>query len=512
MANAPGQDAEPGLIARLRETVEEHGLFAPGQTVVVGASGGPDSTALLHALAALRAEWGLTLVAAHLNHGFRGAEADEDAAYVVALCARLNVECVCERIDVPDLRRTERLSAQEAARVARHAFLRRVAAEVGAERIALGHTRDDRIETVLLNLLRGTGLEGLSAMPPMRLPIVRPLFEVSRAEVEAYCAAQKLYPRLDSSNLKTDYTRNRLRTELLPHLSAYYNARVGDAILRMSDLVSADNLYLEALAADALRQTTQMHTPERIVLNTEALMALPLAMRRRVLRQAVAAVRGHLHGLGFEMFESALQAITEGRTQEVTLPSRSAGRVHLRSDRAELSVFLEASPPVPTPWQVVLSVPGTTELPEAGFSVQATLCANAAELRALLAQSGIRSGEVPEANSALVPEPLIFRSAEITLPVLARSWQPGDRIRPRNLGGRKKLQDLFTDSRVSANARDHFPVLVDAGGSGRILAVVGLRADETALAPLSAEAGETGMGEGGFLVLRFTATVAAGGD
>src|SRR5579871_2374622 len=167
MANAPGQDAEPGLIARLRETVEEHGLFAPGQTVVVGASGGPDSTALLHALAALRAEWGLTLVAAHLNHGFRGAEADEDAAYVVALCARLNVECVCERIDVPALRRTERLSAQEAARVARHAFLRRVAAEVGAERIALGHTRDDRIETVLLNLLRGTGLEGLSAMPPM---------------------------------------------------------------------------------------------------------------------------------------------------------------------------------------------------------------------------------------------------------------------------------------------------------------------------------------------------------
>src|SRR5579884_25841 len=178
----------------LRDSVKSTGtryaMFAPGQTVVVGVSGGPDSTALLHVLASLRAEWGLRLVAAHLNHGFRGAEADEDTRYVEELAERLEIPCRVARADVPAARRRLHLSAQEAARRVRHDFLRRVAEKEKAERIALGHTRDDRIETILLNLFRGTGLEGLAGFPPVALPIVRPLYAASRAEIEAYCQAQ----------------------------------------------------------------------------------------------------------------------------------------------------------------------------------------------------------------------------------------------------------------------------------------------------------------------------------
>jgi len=158
----------------------------------------------------LRNEWGLTLVAAHLNHGFRGAEADADADYVTDLCRALDVPCISERIDVPALQRRRRLSAQAAAREARHAFLRRAAAEHSADRIALGHNRDDRIETILLNLLRGTGLEGLAGFPPIdstaadspvvpatpvvtriaRPLLVRPLYDAGRAQIEAYCRSR----------------------------------------------------------------------------------------------------------------------------------------------------------------------------------------------------------------------------------------------------------------------------------------------------------------------------------
>ena len=190
-------NVEADLLAVMGGTVVRYGMFASGQTVVVGVSGGPDSTALLHALALLREEWGLSLVACHVNHGIRGAESDADAEYVRELCARLKVECRVEHADVPALQKRRHVSMQQAARDIRHARLRRTADEVRAERIALAHTRDDRTETVLLNILRGGGLEGLSGFAPVALPLVRPLYDVTRVQVERYCAEHGLQPRQD---------------------------------------------------------------------------------------------------------------------------------------------------------------------------------------------------------------------------------------------------------------------------------------------------------------------------
>src|SRR5579862_4548759 len=165
------------LTASLRATAARWALFTPGQTVVVAVSGGPDSTALLHALAALREEWGLTLIVAHLNHGLRGAESDADAEYVVALAAALGIAVCIGGADVQAIRMRRGGSKQAVAREVRHAWLRRIAAESSAARIALGHTRDDRVETILLNLLRGTGPKCLAGFPAVELPIVRPLYE-----------------------------------------------------------------------------------------------------------------------------------------------------------------------------------------------------------------------------------------------------------------------------------------------------------------------------------------------
>lgn len=469
------------MLDKLRAAIVRYDLLSPGQTIVVGVSGGPDSTALLHALSRLREEENWTLIAAHFHHGFRGVEADADAEYVRALAESLRVTFLMEKADVPAMRRRRHLSAQVAAREARHAFLRRVAADVGAERIALAHTRDDRIETVLLNLLRGTGLEGLQGFPPANLPLVRPLYDVCREDIEAYCAANHLHPRQDSSNTSLDYRRNRIRAELLPYLRTYFNAGVDDAITRMSDLIAADNELLEDLTLDALARCRAEPSDQESfpaassnifavqTLKVPEVNALPLSLRRRVLRQAIASVRGHLQDIGFEAIERILTALSEGQAFCFDLPANTEVRIYADGNQSRLIVAREAAPSKPLPWQATLNVPGFTELPVGGWGVEARVCESG--LEAFRAAS-----ELPAGNWRI-----LFPYQELTLPLLARSWQPGDRMRWRGLQGSKKLQDLFTDAKIPAAQRHRLPVLVEGGGSGRVLAVAGLRADSIAL-------------------------------
>jgi tRNA(Ile)-lysidine synthase len=200
----------------MRETIMRYRLLEPGQSVLVGVSGGADSVALLHLLTRLAEEWRLRIEVAHLHHGFRGAESDSEAEYVRALCEAWRVPCHVLRCDAPALMRQRHLSAQEAARELRHAFLRETAQRISADRIALAHTQTDRIETVLLQILRGTGTQGLIGFPPMNLPLIRPLYAIRREETQDYCRQLQLEPREDSSNSKLDYRRNRVRLELLP--------------------------------------------------------------------------------------------------------------------------------------------------------------------------------------------------------------------------------------------------------------------------------------------------------
>jgi tRNA(Ile)-lysidine synthase len=452
------------LIGAVRRTVTQSGIFTPGETIVVAVSGGPDSTALLHALATLSVEWNVCLVGAHLNHGFRGAEAEGDAEYVRALCDRLGIPCYCEFVDVPALRQRRHLSAQAAAREVRHAFLRRVAAEVGATRIALGHNRDDRIETVLLNILRGSGLDGLVGLVASEPPLIRPLLDVSRAEIEAYCALHSLHPRHDSSNSKTDYRRNRVRAELLPHLASYYNQCVGDSLLRLSEIAAADTDFLNELAHEALQNVALAQSDAEWVLDATALARLPPALRRRVVRAAIAAVRGDLRDVGMETTERILNALTAERPETVTLPSGETERVEVMVETPTVRIRRLAAPAQALPWRYTLEIPGERDLPRAALVLETRICASLVE-----------ASEVePSGRNTLV-----YAVQEIALPLTVRSWQPGDRMRPQGLGGTKKLQDLFTDRKIRGEERLRFPVLADA--AGRILAVIGLQADERAL-------------------------------
>ena len=275
------------MLERVKAYMQKHNMTQRGDRVIVSVSGGPDSVALLHLLWRLAPDLDLTLHVFHMDHALRGEESAADAAFVESLAARLGLPCTVVRLAPGELKHAGG-SLQARAREARHRELAALAGRIGASRVALGHNRDDQSETVLLRLLRGTGTRGLAGIRPVKvlgkLTLIRPLLETPRREIAAYCAKHELFPRLDASNLRGDYTRNRVRLELLPQLAAQYNPAIASALADLAEIAAAENDLLDELARAAL---ARCRAPgEGVALVGSLLLAEPLAIARRVVRLA----------------------------------------------------------------------------------------------------------------------------------------------------------------------------------------------------------------------------------
>ena len=248
------------LMQTVRSTFQRYHLIDPGQALVVGVSGGPDSLCLLHVLRELAPDLALRLHVAHLHHGLRGVDADADAAFVQETAVAWGLPVTIEHADVAALAQQTGMSLEEAARHARYSFLARVAERNGARAIAVGHTADDQVETVLMHFLRGSGLAGLRGMQPVSdfgfwmrgaepaaaiggAVLLRPMLSVSRAEILDYCADHGLTPRFDRSNEDTTFFRNRLRHELLPLLETY-NPQIRRILLNSATVLADDYEHL----------------------------------------------------------------------------------------------------------------------------------------------------------------------------------------------------------------------------------------------------------------------------
>lgn len=305
------------LIDFLRQTLLDRlrALLNPGDLLLVAVSGGPDSLSLLHALHSLSPEIGLRgLHAAHFDHGLRGAESVADAEFVSDFCLNSGIAAHIGRGDVAARAHNAKTSKQIAARLARYEFLDEIASQIGADKIATAHTKDDQIETILLNILRGTGLQGLRGIPTQRGRYVRPMLTVSRADVLTYCDDNGLSPREDVSNKSTAYTRNRLRLGLLPQLAREYNPAVGEALLRLGQIAERDADYLRREAERILPALTMADEPSRLVLDAAKLRALHPSMLRHVLRAAMLQRRGTLDGIAHDHIEPLCAAVLGQRT------------------------------------------------------------------------------------------------------------------------------------------------------------------------------------------------------
>jgi tRNA(Ile)-lysidine synthase len=429
------------LIEHLLQTIHKHNMFSPGDRVVVAVSGGADSVALLHALHSLRDELGISLHVAHLNHGIRGKEADEDAAFVAELAARLSIPCSVEKADVPAVKKSLRLSTEEAARNVRYEFLDRVADGVGAARIATAHTADDQAETVLMNLIRGAGSDGLAGIPPVRDRYVRPMLEVTRLEVESYCTANDLIYRIDASNLRPDYRRNRIRLELIPLLEAHYNEGVKTALVSTSEILREESALLTELAGAVYQCAEVVGDPKQVVLEVTRLSAAHISLRRRCIRMAIESVKGDLRDVSFQQVERVVKLLDSGVDFTLTLPS---GRVYARMEGDALRFYRAEPYHSHKSVELGLTVPGVTVSPHLGIEVTAEILSAPADFRR------------PPGSLDVVLD-----MGKVTGPLILRNWRKGDRIRPLGMTGAKKLQDIFTDAKVPRRKRGLVPIVAD---------------------------------------------------
>lgn len=402
------------------ETLRTRGLAGPGEAILVAASGGPDSTALLAALALLRGagEAG-PITALHVDHGLRpGVEAE--AAVARRACERLGIPFRSVRVEVAPG------NVQAAARSARYAALRGEAARTGAERIATGHTRTDQAETVLLRLARGAGARGLSAIPPRRGAIIRPLIDRPRSDGLAFLARQGLAWCDDPTNATPRYARNRLRQGLWPALLAL-NPSAEAALARAADLLRDDE---RALSARAGRLLAAAGGPGA-ALETARLLGAPLAVQRRVVRRLARAAGGTATP-GAEHVARVLRLVAGGRPGRTGLPGGLEARVAARRLTIGPPEAPEAAPPVAP---VLVARPGRYVVAGLGLEVEVTAPPGALADRALA----------------------------------LRTRRAGDTFRPTGRRGGKTLKAWLIDRKVARARRDRLLLLVDE--AGRVLAI-----------------------------------------
>jgi len=286
------------LLNKTKQTIAKYNMLIAEERVVVAFSGGPDSVALFHLLRSLKKELKLEIYLAHLNHMLRGRESDADAAFVRRIAGRYKVPVFIQAKDIRALAKKEKRSVEDAARKARYGFLLNVARQTGAKKIALGHQRDDQAETLLMRFIRGSGPRGLAGIPPVRRVgnrlIIRPLIEVSRKEITSYLNQCRIKYRTDSSNLKTDYLRNRIRIKLLPLLEKEYNPNVRQTLFNLVEILRSNYEYIQMLARKGYRDCLKVKGKNAISLSLSKLKCYPPALQSEIIRLLIEQLKGKI--------------------------------------------------------------------------------------------------------------------------------------------------------------------------------------------------------------------------
>ncbi|MBA7593821.1 tRNA(Ile)-lysidine synthase [subsurface metagenome] len=455
---------EQDLKQRVLAFIGKQDLIQGPETLLVGVSGGPDSVCLLHVLHQLKGTLGLDLHVVHLNHMLRGAASDADARYVSLLAQRLGLGAAVEGRDVLAYKKEHRLSLEEAARQVRYDFFAQVAESLGARRIALGHTADDQVETILMHLVRGSGVAGLRGMQPItwwRVPasggslmVIRPLLEVAREETEAYCKAHALEPQSDFSNFSLDYTRNRFRYQLVPLLQSF-NPNFKAALLRTARAAADEISFLEEQLSSVWDKVVT-EQPHGLVIDTGAAAALHPALQQHLLRRAVEELLGDLSDIGATHIEKMVHALSKPAGKRLFLPRGLVFYTGYNTCVVTKGAF-DTCPFPPVEGEHRLDLPGETILP--GWRVH----------------SAITSSVPQEADSSGFKAYLDLNG--VGEEIFVRRRRAGDRFQPLGMEQPKKLQDFMVDAKIPREWRDCVPLVCSPK---QILWVVGWRIDDRA--------------------------------
>jgi tRNA(Ile)-lysidine synthase len=430
-------DPVKDIVRKVKETIFRYQMVDPGDLCILGVSGGPDSVCLLHILHELRGELEIRLVVAHYDHGLREKEDETETRFVRRLASSMALPFESEKASL--LKEGIASSLEERARNARYAFFERLKDRLCAQKIAVGHNLNDQAETVLMRLLRGSGPSGLTGIPPSREhTIIRPLIEIRREEIESYLKARGLTYVIDSSNLRTDYLRNKIRLELLPRLLEY-QPRLIDHLGQLASIIGGDNKYLETQAEDWVAREAEQKPEGDILIPVPSFIDLPQPIRNRVTRHLLRKMGKNLRRIDYGHIES-VYILAKSRNPQGLLNLPNGLTVKRVYDRL---AFMAGDADKPVEFHYRLEGVGTYYLEEIGRSI--TLV----EIE--------RDVVLSWPNQAWTA---YLDAEKLQYPLILRTFKPGDRFVPLGMNGQKKIKDFFIDLKIPSETRASTPILV----------------------------------------------------
>jgi tRNA(Ile)-lysidine synthase len=440
------------MIHEVNDFIKKHQLLTSHSIVVVGVSGGPDSLALLHFFHSIREEWNLSLIAAHVDHMFRGEESLEDLHFVQNVSHQLNIKFVSERVNVPDYQHEHKVSPQVAARECRYAFFRKAMEKEKADFLALGHHGDDQIETMLMRQVRGSFGIGLAGIRPIREfangKIIRPFLTVTKDQIERYCHQYELNPRRDPTNQKDDYMRNRFRHHILPFLKQE-NELVHKKYQSLSEVWIEEQEYLTTLAMEKLDEVVVRKDEREIVASCNRLSQLAKPLQRRTIHLILNYLYRKISPSHSSTHIENILVLLERKHPSGILHFPSGLNVIRSYDNCIFSFENNNN----KPYRLELDVPGRVNLPNGGVI------------------SAQKKKEYPmnfQGNNMFV-----CPAEMIGLPLTIRTRDEGDRMSCQGMKGNKKVKKIFIDQKIPRIDRDRWPIVEDA--SGNILWIPGLK-------------------------------------
>lgn len=427
---------------KVMDTVRRESLIKKGDRIIVALSGGPDSVCLIHILSKISKEYGFTLYAAHFNHQIRGIAAHRDALYAMEFCDSLGIRCFLKSMDVPSYAKEKKLTMEEAARILRYEMLFQLKKETGADKIAVAHNLDDQAETVMMRIMRGTGLNGIKGMDYKRPDgIIRPLMDVLKHDIEKYCKDNKLEPRIDHTNLEDEYTRNKIRIHLLPYIEREYASNIKEILSRMANGLREDSCFIEKTADERYKNLSSVIDKDTVRIDLDLIEYEDISIAKRILRNAYKDLEGSYKGLETVHLDDILDLIQNPKKEaRINIPKgiiADKRGSYLYITRKEVKTeIIEYEMEIPVNRSVIIQ--------ELGIKVEAQRI------------SKEKSKMFSTGNSTKS-----FDVDKISGKLKIRNRRNGDKIKPLGLGGTKKVKDILIDSKVPLENRNNVPVICD---------------------------------------------------
>lgn len=425
------------MIDKIINTIEENSMICEGDKVIVALSGGPDSMSLLHALIAIKDRYKLQLYAAHVNHMLRGEDSDNDEVGCKEFCDKYGVAFFVKRIDIHSMAKERNVSHEMAGRDARYEFFMELKNKLKANKVALAHNLNDQAETILMRMMRGSGLEGLVGIKPVREEIyIRPLINVSRLEIEDYCHKNKLPARVDKTNFENIYSRNRVRLELIPYIEKNFNKDIINTLDRMSNIIKVDEDYINENVVNFFQKYCDVKE-DRVIIYSDA-FKLHTAILTRIIRKAICEIRGSMYNLEYVHIENII-SVQKGDTGKFTRVSKNLEARNVYGNIEILNIINDKNNIrlLNSPLNI-----GENYIEELGFKVSIKIIDK-------IDKTKVKGNHSTKYFSYDKP------FSNITL----RYRREGDRFTSIGMKGSKKLKDLFIDMKIPRENREQIPLL-----------------------------------------------------